>query len=80
MDDEELHMKAAAYANNRKNAYLEKMRKKEVEQQTDTQLNWIWAAHYEGYKQGYWKATGDDSFTTDPAELKEKNAPADRNV
>ena len=72
MYDDELHMKAAAYASNRKDAYLEKMRKKEVEQQTNTQLNWIWVAHYEGYKEGYWTATGDDRFTTDPDKLKEK--------
>ena len=73
MLEDELHMKAAAYANNRKDAYLEKMRKKEVEHQTNTQLNWLWAAHYEGYKEGYWTATGNDRFTTDPAKLKEKN-------
>ena len=73
MYDDELHEKASAYASNRKDAYLEKMRKKEVEQQTNTQLNWIWVAHYEGYKEGYWTATGDDRFTTDPAKLKERN-------
>jgi hypothetical protein len=49
------------------------MRKKEVEQQTNTQLNWLWVAHYEGYKEGYWTATGNDRFTTDPAKLKKKN-------
>ena len=37
------------------------------------ELNWIWVAHYEGYKEGYWTATGDDRFTTDPDKLKEKN-------
>jgi hypothetical protein len=73
MYDDELHGKASAYASNRKDAYLEKMRKKEVEQQTNTQLNWLWVAHYEGYKEGYWTAKGDDRFTTDPDELKEKN-------
>ena len=72
MYDDELHEKASAYASNRKDAYLEKMRKKEVEQQTNTQLNWLWVAHYEGYKEGYWTAKGDDHFTTDPAKLKEK--------
>jgi hypothetical protein len=73
MYDDELHEKASAYASNRKDAYLEKMRKKEVEQQTNTQLNWLWVAHYEGYKEGYWAATGNDRYTTDPAKLKEKN-------
>ena len=61
MYDDELHEKASAYASNRKDAYLEKMRKKEVEQQTNTQLNWIWVAHYEGFKNGH------------IAKLKEKN-------
>ena len=69
MYDDELHEKASAYASNRKDAYLEKMRKKEVEQQTNTQLNWLWVAHYEGYKEGYWTAKGDDRFTTDPDKL-----------
>ena len=64
-----MHEKASAYASNRKDAYLEKMRKKEVEQQTNTQLNWLWVAHYEGYKEGYWTAKGDDRFTTDPDKL-----------
>ena len=69
MYDDELHEKASAYASNRKDAYLEKMRKKEVEQQTNTQLNWLWVAHYEGYREGYWTAKGDDRFTTDPDKL-----------
>jgi hypothetical protein len=73
MYDDELHGKASAYASNRKDAYLEKMRKKEVEQQTNTQLNWIWVAHYEGYKEGYWTATSNNFFTTDPAKLRSKN-------
>jgi Zn-finger nucleic acid-binding protein len=71
--DDELHGKASAYANNRKDSYCEKMRKKEVEQQTNTQLDWIWVAHYEGYKEGYWTATSNNFFTTDPAKLKDKN-------
>ena len=48
------------------------MRKKEVEQQTNTQLNWLWVAHYEGYKEGYWTATSNNFFTTDPAKLTKK--------
>jgi len=71
MTDEELHIKAATYANNRMNAYIEKMQQGKVEKKTKDELNWIWLAHHEGYKEGYWTATGDDRYTTDPAKLKE---------
>lgn len=73
MYDDELHMKAAAYASNRRDAYIAKTKKGEVEKHSQNILNWIWVAHYEGYKQGYWKATGDERYTTDPEELKEEN-------
>ena len=33
-------------------------------------LNGKWLAHYEGYREGYWVATGDTNFTTDPAKQK----------
>ena len=72
MPDDELHAKAAAYANNRRDAYTEKMQKGEVDKHSQNILNWIWAAHYDGYKQGHWKAKGDERHTTDPAKLKEK--------
>ena len=68
-----LHMDAARYATNRKNAYVEKMKQGDVEKKTQDELNWIWVAHYEGYREGYWVATGDTKFSTDPAKLKEKN-------
>ena len=71
MYDDELHEKASAYASNRKDAYLEKMRKKEVEQQTNTQLNWLWVAHYEGYKEGYWTAKDESMLYTTPPPPKE---------
>ena len=74
MYDDELHGKAATYASNRRDAYIEKMKHSEVEKKTKDELNWIWVAHYEGYKEGYWVATGDAKFSTDPAKLKEKNA------
>ena len=73
MYDDELHKKASAYASNRKDAYLEKMQLGKVKKKSQDELNWVWAAHYEGYKEGYWAATGDDRFTTDPDKLKEKN-------
>ena len=73
MYDDELHAKASDYASNRKNAYLAQMQIGKVKKKSQDELNWVWVAHYEGYKEGYWAATGDDRFTTDPAKLKEKN-------
>jgi len=73
MYDDELHGRASTYASNRRDAYLEKMKQGKVEKKTQDELNWIWVAHYEGYKEGYWVATGDAKFSTDPAKLKEKN-------
>ena len=67
-----LHTDAARYATNRKNAYLEKMQQGDVADKTQDELNWIWVAHYEGYREGHWVATGDDRHTTDPTQLKEK--------
>ena len=72
MYDDELHAKASDYASNRHDTYIAKMKKGEVKKHSKDILNWIWVAHYEGYKEGYWAATGDDRFTTDPAKLKEK--------
>ena len=68
-----LHTDAARYATNRKNAYIEKMESKDVAYLSEVELNAIWIAHYEGYREGYWVATGDAKFSTDPSKLKEKN-------
>jgi len=68
-----LHKDAAKYATNRKLSYIGLMNKKEVGHMTEDALNGIWLAHYEGYREGYWVATGDVKFSTDPAKLKEKN-------
>jgi len=68
-----LHKDAATYANNRKEAYVEAMQRQEVILLTEIELNARWFAHYEGYREGYWVATGDSKFSTDPAKLKEKN-------
>ena len=73
MYDDELHAKASDYASNRHDTYIAKMKKGEVKKHSKEILNWIWVAHYEGYKEGYWKASGNDRYTTDPTELKEKN-------
>ena len=68
---EQLHLDAARYATNRKNAYVDAMKKGDVPHMSDEDLNGRWLAHYEGYREGYWVAIGDTKFTTDP--LKEKN-------
>ena len=65
MTDDELHTKAAAYASNRKNAYVEGMKSGEVDHMSEEALNGKWLAYYEGFREGYWAATG-------PAKLKEK--------
>jgi hypothetical protein len=71
MYDDDLHEKASTYASNRKDVYLEKMKQGDVENKTQDELNWIWLAHYEGYREGFWVATGNTKFSTDPAKLKE---------
>ena len=73
MTQEALHQLAADYASNRRDGYLAQMQLGKVKKKTKDELNWIWVAHYEGYKEGYWRATGDDRYTTDPSKLKEKN-------
>jgi hypothetical protein len=70
---EMLHTDAARYATNRKYAYIEGMKRGEVDHMSEQELNGRWLAHYEGYREGYWVATGDAKFSTDPAKLKEKN-------
>ena len=66
-----LHIDAAKYATNRKNAYQKKMKRDEVDFMSEKALNDRWLAHYEGFREGFWFATGDSKFSTDP--LKEKN-------
>jgi hypothetical protein len=68
-----LHTDAARYATNRKTAYIEAMNLGEADHMSEKELNGRWLAHYEGYREGYWVATGDAKFSTDPAKLKEKN-------
>jgi len=65
-----LHKDAARYATNRKLAYVGAMHKNEVEPMSEEALNGRWLAHYEGYREGYWVATGDNRFTTDPSKEK----------
>jgi hypothetical protein len=47
------------------------MKRGEVDHMSEQALNGRWLAHYEGYREGYWVATGDTKFSTDPAKLKE---------
>lgn len=69
--EEQLHLAAASYATNRKVAYAEAVEKGIAKKRTPAQIQGIWLAHYEGYREGYWVATGNE-YTTDPAKLKEK--------
>jgi hypothetical protein len=70
-DTEQLHLAASSYATNRKDAYAEYAKKGNAIKRTPVQIQGIWLAHYEGYRKGYWVATGNE-FTTDPAKLKDK--------
>ena len=47
---EELHLKAAGYANRRKEAYLDYVKKGKgsAEKLSEEMLGWVWVAHYEG--------------------------------
>jgi hypothetical protein len=69
--EEQLHLAASSYATNRKDAYTEYAKKGNAIKRSPVQIQGIWLAHYEGYREGYWVATGNE-FTTDPAKLKEK--------
>lgn len=71
--DEKLHVEAAGFATRRKEAYIKAMKEGRADPMSEKDLNNRWFAHHEGYKEGYWVATGDTRFTTDPAKLKEKN-------
>jgi hypothetical protein len=67
-----LHTDAANYATRRKNAYIESMKRGDADHMSEAALNGKWFAHYEGYREGYWVATGNAEFSTDPAKLKEQ--------
>ena len=69
--EEKLHLAASSYATYRKNLYLEAMKEGMAIKRTLEQMQGIWLAHYEGYREGYWVATGNE-YTTDPAKLQEK--------
>jgi hypothetical protein len=47
---EELHLAASGYANGRRDAYLDLMKKGSVEKLSGDMLVRIWLAHYEGYR------------------------------
>ena len=67
-----LHLDAAKYATNRKNAYVAAMKRGEADHMSEEDLNSRWLAHYEGYREGYWIATSDTKYSTDPAKSKEQ--------
>jgi len=47
---EELHLQAAGYANRRKEAYLDYVKKGLAEKMSKKMIDWIWVAHYEAYR------------------------------
>jgi hypothetical protein len=53
---EELHLQAAGYANRRKEAYLDYVKK--GEKLSEEMIGWVWMAHYEGYRDAI-QARGD---------------------
>lgn len=55
MTQEELHLQAAAYANRRKKAHYNSVKKGLKEKLSKEMINWIWMAHYEGYYEGYYE-------------------------
>jgi len=52
LTNEELHLKAAAYANKRKETYLNYVKKGSAKKLNKETINWLWVAHYEGYRDG----------------------------
>ena len=67
-----LHLDAAKYATNRKNAYVAAMTLGDADHMSEEDLNGRWLAHYEGYREGYWVATGDTKYSTNPAKFQEQ--------
>jgi hypothetical protein len=54
--EELLHTEAGRFASSRLTAYMEGMKSGRVEKKTKEELDWIWVAHYEGYREGFWAA------------------------
>lgn len=65
MTEEELHLAAAEYATRRKDAYKEAVKKGKADPMNEHQLSCRWIDHYDGYREGYWVATGQVEHTTD---------------
>ena len=55
MYDDELHMMAAAYANKRKDVFNEAVERgmDPPPRYIQEMYQWLWVAHYEGFKNGY---------------------------
>jgi len=47
---EKLHLQASAYANERKEAYLDRMKQGLVENLSKEMTGWLWVAHFEAYR------------------------------
>ena len=51
MYEDGLHKRASSYASNRREGYLAQMKLGKVKKKNQDELNWIWVAHYEGFKE-----------------------------
>jgi hypothetical protein len=52
-ETDELHLRAAKYADRRKEAYLDYLKKGLAEKLSKKMVDWIWVAHYEGYRDAF---------------------------
>ena len=50
---EELHLQAAGYANRRKEAYLDYVKKGLAEKMSKKMIDLVWVAHYEAHYEAY---------------------------
>ena len=53
MTPEELHLQAAGYANRRKEAYLDYVKKGLAEKMSKKMIDLVWVAHYEAHYEAY---------------------------
>ena len=69
MTPEDWHiLQAGKFASSRLTAYMEGMKSGKVEKKTKEELDWIWVAHYEGYREGYLSAKKWVNLTDDEIE------------
>ena len=69
-ETDELHLRAAKYADRRKEAYLDYLKKGLAEKLSKKMVDWIWVAHYEGYRDAFHEKIIDIEQINDRAEAK----------